>query len=192
MQNKKSSGVQVKDDLIEGKRLRLRRADISDLNYIMALEYAPENLKFIYPFDEDYHKKILNSDNSEKMDVIIEEIETGAPAGYFMFRGLDDDSNSIEWTHVIIGKKGLGYGREAMKLLKKWTFEIKKFHRAKIDCKDYNDVALHLYETEGLVREGVMREALLTNGVYENLVLLGILDREYFARKEAGKEEQPG
>ena len=168
--------------LIEGKRLRLRRANPTDLNYIMTLQYAPENLKFIVPFSEDYHREIISSDGSEKLDVIIEEIDTGISAGYFML--LKMDSPCIEFTHVIIGRKGLGYGREAMKLLLKWTFEIKKFHRVWIDCKDYNTIALHLYEISGFVREGVLREYLLTNGVYENLIVLGMLDNEYFSLQE--------
>ncbi len=166
--------------LIEGKRLRLRRANITDLGYIMALQFAPENLKFIVPFDEDYHRAIMDSDGSEKLDVIVEEIDTGIAAGYFMLRELD--SPCAEFTHVIIGRKGLGYGREALKLLLKWTFEMKKYHRVWIDCKEYNSIALHLYEVLGFIREGVLREYLLTNGVYENLIVLGMLDREYFAR----------
>ena len=172
----------MNETLIEGKRLRLRRANVTDLGYIMTLQFAPENLKFIVPFDEDYHREIINSDGSEKSDVIIEEIETGIAAGYFMLRELD--SPCAEYTHVIIGRKGLGYGREALRLLMKWTFEIKKFHRVWIDCKDYNSIALHLYESSGFVREGVLREYLLTDGVYENLIVLGILDREYFTRKD--------
>lgn len=166
--------------LIEGKRLRLRRANVTDLGYIMALQFAPENLKFIVPFDEDYHRAIMDSDSSEKLDVIIEEIDTGIAAGYFMLRELD--SPCAEFTHMIIGRKGLGYGSEALKLLLKWTFEIKKFHRVWIDCKEYNSIALHLYERLGFIREGVLREYLLTNGVYENLIVLGMLAREYFAR----------
>ena len=166
--------------LIEGKRLRLRRANITDLGYIMALQFAPENLKFIVPFDEDYHRAIIDSDGSEKLDVIVEEIDTGIAAGYFMLRELD--SPCAEFTHVIIGRKGLGYGREALKLLLKWTFEMKKYHRVWIDCKEYNSIALHLYEVLGFIREGVLREYLLTDGVYENLIVLGMLDREYFAR----------
>ena len=169
--------------LIEGRRLRLRRATEADISYIIALEYAPENLKFIVPYDAEYQRKIIQSDCSEKMSVIIEELETNSPAGYFFISGLNSNAKEVEWTHVIIGKKGLGYGREAFKLLMKWSFEIKKFHRAWLDCKDYNKVALHLYESEGMIREGLMRETLLTNGVYENLVVLGILDREYFAKK---------
>ena len=167
----------MKNILIEGRRLRLRRANESDLQYIIALEYDPENLKFIVPFDEDFHKEVINSDNSEKMDVIIEEIDTQTRAGYFLLQGLN--THEIEWTHVIVGKKGLGYGRESLNLLMKWSFEIKKFHRGWLDCKEYNKVAINLYESSGLKREGLLRETLLTNGVYENLIIFGILDREY-------------
>ena len=168
--------------LIEGRRLRLRRALMTDLNYIMTLQYTPENLKFIVPFDEKYHREIITSDGSEKLDVIVEEIETGNSVGYFMLRKMD--SPFVEFTHVIIGRKGLGYGREALKLLLKWAFEVKDFHRVWIDCKDYNKIALRLYESLGFVREGFLREILLTNGVYENLIVFGMLDREYFSWQE--------
>lgn len=167
----------MKKILIEGQRLRLRVADISDLEYIITLEYKPENLKFIVPFDENFHTDILKSDNSEKMDVIIEEISTNTRAGYFMLQGLN--THEIEYTHVIIDKKNLGYGRESLNLLLKWSFEIKKFHRAWLDCKDYNNIAIKLYESAGFIREGLLRDTLLTNGVYENLIVFGILDREF-------------
>ena len=164
--------------LIEGRRLRLRRATLDDLNYIMKLQFAPENLKFIVPFDEDYHRE--NFTCADKMDVIIEEVETGARVGYFMLRELD--TPCAEYTHVIIEKKGVGYGREALNLLLKWTFEIEKYHRVWIDCKEYNSIALKLYESLGFVREGILREIILTDGVWENLVVLGMLDREYLNR----------
>ena len=174
--------------LIEGKRLRLRRAMESDLDYIMALEFAPENLKFIVPYEREYQADIIKSDGSKSMNVIIEERDTDIAAGYFLLNTLNSYDKEMEWTHVIVGRKGLGYGHEAMKLLKAWTFEVKKFHRAWVDCKDYNKVAIHLYESEGMQREGLMREVLLNNGVYENLIIFGILDREYEQRRLEGKE----
>lgn len=166
--------------LIEGQRLRLRRATIDDLDYIMTLQRAPENLKFIVLFDEDYQRAIINSDGSQKLDVIIEELDTRQAVGYFMLREMD--SPCIEFTHVIIDKKGQGYGREALNFLLKWTFEVKKYHRIWIDCKEYNSVALHLYESLGFVHEGVLREILFNNGVYENLIVLGMIDREFISR----------
>ena len=168
--------------LIEGERLRLRRAEMADLNFIMELQHKPENIKFIVPFDEDFHTEIINSDNSKNMDVIIEEIATGAAVGYFMLCELDN--LGVEWRHVIVDKKGIGYGREGLKLLMKWSFEVKKFHRGWLDCKPYNEIALHLYESCGLKREGIIRECIFVNGVYEDLVVLSILDREYFELKK--------
>ncbi|MBE6092133.1 MAG: GNAT family N-acetyltransferase [Selenomonas ruminantium] len=175
------------DILIEGSRLRLRKAVEQDLDFILDLEYAEDNLPFIVPFDRDFHTNIVTKGEAS-MDVIVEEVETGEPVGYFLVAGLKTDAKEMEWTHVIIAKKGMGYGHEAMQLIKKWCFAVKKFHRAWLDCKDYNTRALHLYESEGMVREGLIRETILTNGVYENLVILGILDREYEARRAAGQE----
>lgn len=174
--------------LVTGDRLRLRRAAAkADLDYIIDLEYAAENVKFIVPFDRDFHEKIIN-DSKASIDIIVEEIATGEKVGYLLLTGLKTDAKEAEWTHVIIGKKGQGYGHEAMKLLKKLVFAELKFHRAWLDCKDYNERALHLYESEGMVREALLRETIITNGVYENLVVLGILDREYEARKQQGLE----
>ena len=167
----------MREKLIEGERLRLRRADLADLDFIFELQYKPENIKFIMPHDRNFHAAIINSDNAEKMDIIIEEKETGAAVGYFMVCWLD--SINIEWRHVIIDKKGVGYGREGLKLLMKWSFEIKKFHRGWLDCKTYNERALHVYESCGLQREGICRECILVNGVYEDLINLSILDREF-------------
>lgn len=164
--------------LIEGRRLRLRRANVTDIGYIMALQYAPENLKFIVPFDEDYHRQII-ADGTRKLDIIIEEMDTGTAAGYFMLRELD--TPCAEFTHVVIGRKGLGYGREALNLLLEWTFAVKKFHRVWIDCMEHNEIALHLYERAGFVREGLLREYMLTDGAWENLVVFGMLSREYSA-----------
>ena len=83
----------------------------------------------------------------------------------------------------ILNVKGKGYGQETLEMLKSWAFDDLKFHRAWLDCKDHNTRALHVYEKAGLVREGLIRETILTDGVYENLIILGILDREYFAMK---------
>lgn len=166
--------------LAEGPRLRLRRAEEGDLPYIMELEFDPENLKFIVPFDEDFHRKII-TEGRASLDIIVERHD-GSPVGYILMNGLLTEAKEAEWTHFIIGEKGQGYGHEAMKLIKAFTFDELGFHRAWLDCKDYNARALHLYESEGMLREGLIRETIITNGVYENLVILGILDREYRER----------
>ena len=61
--------------LHKGKRLQLRKATMDDLDFIIRLEYEPENLKFIVPFDRDFHTKIIE-EGKATMDVIVEEIDT--------------------------------------------------------------------------------------------------------------------
>ena len=85
---------------------------------------------------------------------------------------------------VVINERGKGYGKEAMNLLMAWAFEDAGAHRGWLDCKDYNDRALHVYESLGLRREGLLRETILVNGKYENLVVLGILEDEWRERNK--------
>ena len=157
-----------------GPRLRLRRAEIADIDYICALQAAEENSDYIVPFSREDHERTVTQAQAS-MDLIVEE-HGGERVGYLHVTGLRLETKEQEWTHVIVAKKGCGYGHEAMKLLQAWA------------CKDYNARALHLYESEGMVREALIRETILHRGIYENLVILGILDREYRARKRAGLE----
>ena len=173
--------------LMEGSRLLLRRAEPADIDYICALQEAEDNRDYIVPFSRADHEIIITQAEASA-DIIVEECASGERVGYLHVAGLLLSSKEQEWTHVVIAKKGRGYGHEAMKLLKAWAFEECGAHRAWLDCKDYNARALHLYESEGMVREALIRETILHKGVYENLVILGILDREYRARKRAGLE----
>lgn len=174
----------------ENERLRLRVANLGDVDYILTLSFAKENHPYVYAFDRVHHSGIVMGDGKEAIDVIVEEKETGDRVGYFLVAGLSTEAKEQEWTHVIIDKKGRGYGHEALKLLKRWAFEEWGAHRIWLDCKDYNERALHLYESEGLQREGLIRETFYNaqKDTFENLVILGLLAREYEERKQEGKE----
>ena len=165
-----------------GKRLRFRQATEADMDYIMEVEYKPGNAKYVIPYTREIHIQTLDTPSATHL--IIETIDAKEKVGFLMIAGLDNPSKEIEWTRIILDTKGKGYGQETLEMLKSWAFDDLKFHRAWLDCKDYNARALHVYEKAGLVREGLIRETILTDGVYENLIILGILDREYFAMKK--------
>lgn len=165
-----------------GKRLRFRQATEADMDYIMQVEYVPGNAKYVIPYTREVHMQTLNTPSATHL--IIETLDGSEKIGFLMIAGLDNPSKEIEWTRIIVDKKGCGYGHETLQMLESWAFDDLKFHRGWLDCKDYNARALHVYESEGLVREALLRETILTDGVYENLIILAILDREYFARKD--------
>lgn len=165
----------------QGTRLRLRQAKEKDLAYIVAVEYAPENAKFVIPYPAEQHRETLCA--KDAVHLIVETADGKEKIGFLMIAGLDNPFKEIEFTRIIMDVKGKGYGRETLRLLKSWAFDDLKYHRAWLDCKEHNARALHLYKSEGFVEEGLIRETILTDGVYESLVILGILDREYFAEK---------
>ena len=165
----------------KGRRLQFRQAEPEDLDYIMETEYKPENAKYVIPYTREMHSMTLDTPGA--IHLIIETMDTREKVGFLMIAGLDNESKEIEWTRIILDVKGKGYGHETLQMLKSWAFDDLKFHRAWLDCKDYNARALHVYESEGLQREALLRETILTDGVYENLIILAILDREYFASK---------
>jgi RimJ/RimL family protein N-acetyltransferase len=107
--------------------------------------------------------------------------------GIFAFDG-------IAWTHgtafvsVGIGNardRGLGYGREAMVLALRFAFDELNLHRVCLTVFAYNQRAIALYESLGFTREGVYREHLLRDGKRHDMLLYGLLRREWAGAGDA-------
>lgn len=166
----------------EGAQVRLRMAEESDLDFILASEADPENARYIIADSRVYHQDTL--DSPAGVHFIVERKDTGEAVGFLMAMGRNSPHHEQYWRRVIVNDRGKGYGKEAMKLLMAWAFEDAGAHRGWLDCKEYNDRALHVYESLGLRREGLLRDTIFVDGKYENLVVLGILEDEWRARRD--------
>lgn len=93
--------------------------------------------------------------------------------------GLAEANQSIEFRRIVITEKGRGYGREALRRVKSMAFGELKAHRLWLDVKEHNFRARHVYESEGFVVEGKLRECLKSEDGYESLVVMSILRDEY-------------
>ena len=173
----------MSDILIEDGDLRLRRADPDDLDYILELQADPENAPFIIAFDREFHQNVIGGEKKSMTSLIIEKAD-GERCGYFLLNEYDKISYYI-WHMIVDGKhKGRGLGHRALRLIKRWVFDVLNWHRLMIDSKDFNERALHLYKAEGFQQEALFREMLSVDGEYQNLIMLAILRREFDARKE--------
>ncbi|MBQ9479779.1 MAG: GNAT family N-acetyltransferase, partial [Selenomonadaceae bacterium] len=164
--------------LIEDDRLALRRAEPIDVDYILELQADPENAPYIIAYDREFHQTIIDGDDPNKLSIIVDD-KDGARVGYFLLE--QSDELSIEMWHMIIGRghKGQGIGHRALRLLKRWVFEVLKWHRMWIDCKDFNWRAIHLYSSEGFRQEALFKEAVRVGDEYQNLIIFAMLEREY-------------
>lgn len=84
--------------------------------------------------------------------------------------------------HLCIGEKdlrGRGYGTQAIRLLLQHVFDELHLRRVYLTPDEDNERAIHCFQKCGFVREGVLREHRLRYGQPINMVMMGILSKEF-------------
>lgn len=77
---------------------------------------------------------------------------------------------------------GHGYAAEALRLLFRYMFAERGYHKVNSWVYASNDRSLRMHEKLGMVVEGRSREARFADGVFEDEVLIGMTADEFFAR----------
>jgi RimJ/RimL family protein N-acetyltransferase len=87
---------------------------------------------------------------------------------------------------IYIGAKdrwGQGCGTDALRLILRQAFGPMQLHRVELHVFEFNARAIRSYEKSGFTREGSRRQALVRHGRYFDIVVMGILRDEFFARE---------
>lgn len=162
---------------IENDHIKCRATLSADLEFVKTAESDAENSRFVSQWTIDQHLSAIGDE--DQMHIIIEDSKNGKKIGYMIVAGLKNKSNNIELKRIVITDKGHGYGRQAFILMKQYIFEELKAHRLWLDVKTFNERGIHLYKSEGFVEEGIMRESVLYNGKYDDMLVMSILEHEY-------------
>ena len=169
------------------ERLRLRPTMLSDLDFVTTVETDSHNLPFITPWERTQHEGAVRFPDFRHFIV-----EAGADydsTGFVILQGCRNPHKSIELKRIVLQAKGRGLGRACVRLLKRMAFRDLHAHRFWLDVKTLNTRALVLYQSEGFVEEGRLRESVRVADGYDSLIVLSLLDREYDARVALGLEE---
>jgi len=86
------------------------------------------------------------------------------------------------WVGIGIGESdywGKGYGTEAMKLILRYAFTELNLHRVTLGVFSYNPRAIRSYEKAGFKVEGRLRGEINRQGERHDILLMGILRREW-------------
>ena len=158
----------------------LRPTTAADLNFVLAAERHRDNTVFIRQWSIDRHLEALEDPNIGHF--IVNSVSECKPVGYVILVGLEDSDLSLELRRIVIAKKGYGYGRQAMRMLKAYTFEELTFHRLWLDVMLHNSRASKLYKSEGFTVEGVHREAVRQGARFVDVKVMAVLRGEYFER----------
>jgi RimJ/RimL family protein N-acetyltransferase len=168
---------------------------LSDLDFVVSVERDPANLPFITPWDRTQHEGAVRFPDFRHfvIEAGVAGGETGGRDGFVILQGCRNPHGSVELKRLVLQPKGRGLGRQCVRLLKQMAFRDLHAHRFWLDVKALNTRALALYESEGFVVEGRLRESvrIRTEGAdgYDSLIVMSLLDREYQARVALGLEQ---
>jgi RimJ/RimL family protein N-acetyltransferase len=171
-------------------RVRLRPTLASDIGYVVSLEQDPDNLPFITPWERTQHEAAIRFPDFRHF--VIESGADFSAAGFAILIGCRSPHQALELKRMVVQVKGRGTGRAALRVLKRIAFDDLGAHRFWLDVKALNGQARALYEREGFVQEGVLREAVKvgarTPSGFDSLVVMAMLRPEYEARRAQGLE----
>ena len=166
--------------------LRLRPTMLSDLEFVLGVERDAGNLPFITPWERTQHEGAVRFPDFRHFIV---EAGGGTQAiGFVILQGCRSPQRSVELKRIVLQRKGEGLGRACVRVLKRMAFRDLGAHRFWLDVKSKNLRAQRLYESEGFVVEGTLRDAVRVDGGYDSLIVMAMLEAEYAQRVEAGLE----
>lgn len=158
----------------------LRPTNEADLNFVLTAEQDEDNRAFVNQWERQQHQEALFDQNIAHL--IIESHTNSKPVGYVILVGLENADLSINIKRLVVTDKSKGYGKQALRLIKKLAFEELPAHRLWLDVKVFNPRAKYVYESEGFIVEGVLRECIKTGNKFESLVVMSMLRDEYYTQ----------
>ena len=173
--------------MIEGKKVRIRAVEQTDLDEIMKWVNDPEvidNLLMRYPvsryLEEKWLEKALDTSNIRDKAFSI-ETKDGVYLGGIGLHKINWENRSAE-VGIVIGKKeywGKGYGTDAMLAILEFAFNHMNLHRVYLEVYDFNTRGIRSYEKCGFKKEGALRDDRFSRGKYHDTIIMGILKEEF-------------
>lgn len=182
--------------VLDDHRVTLRPTMLSDLDFVVGVEQDAGNRPFITPWERTQHEGAIRFPDARHFIVELD----GRRAGFVILQGCRNPSRSVELKRIVLGPKGQGLGRACVRQLKRLAFTQLGAHRFWLDVKGRNLRAQALYRDEGYVEEGRLRECVaipqedradegVAGGpIFDDLIVMSLLAREYEARVDAGLE----
>lgn len=178
----------ITSNLLRGEKVRLTAVENRDIPTIARWWEDSEFLRNYdtspaFPKTEDQLSRLISDNQSSATDFL------------FGIRLLAEDTligllelSGVQWTHATayigigIGDqdyRGRGFGQDAMLLGLQFAFQELNLHRVWLTVIGYNARAIALYERLGFVREGAYREHVQRDGSRYDMVVYGLLRREW-------------
>lgn len=164
--------------------ITIRKFERSDISKKVEWINNPENNRFLHydiPISVEKTEEWFDSHEGDntRYDAVIEV--DGVPVGTIGLLSIDQKNGKAEY-YIAMGEtdyKGKGIAKEASKLILAYGFEELGLNRIYLYTETENEIARHLYEKVGFVKEGVLRQDILSHGKYVDRFIYGFLREDW-------------
>lgn len=171
--------------MFETDRLIIRLMEEKDIEEVRQIHNDESTLKRLSdPFHVSkeeqlvWFRKISTSRNSRRFVLVLKE--SGELCGIFRIDDLDLANRSATiGADIKLTFRNQGYATEAYRKIIDYLFLSVGLHRLQLLTLESNEKALKLYLKLGFSIEGKYREAIFRDGDFVNLVLMGLLNKEW-------------
>ena len=162
--------------MIVTERLNIVEARESDIPAIIELEEHKDNRDYLFIGTYEEHLEEIKSPNY--LLLVFKKRENDKIVGY-AFAQLDFKSDKFLLRRIAVSEKGVGYGKESLAALIKYSFEEMNMNRFWLDVYPFITVGIKLYESLGMKRDGIMRQNYKDERGYLDQMVYSILREEY-------------
>ncbi|KYK28335.1 MAG: hypothetical protein AYK23_05625 [Candidatus Proteinoplasmatales archaeon SG8-5] len=175
---------------LEGKNVYLRPLDMDDLETFYVWFNNPDLRQYLMlPFpiskegEKDFLEKMMKDEGSVTLSIIVKKGDK--LIGNIGLHNINTPVNRVSRRAMLgialgdLEEASKGYGTEAIRLMLDYGFDSLNLHRIELGVFDFNERARKAYRKLGFREEGVKREAVYMKGEYHDIVLMGILRKEW-------------
>jgi RimJ/RimL family protein N-acetyltransferase len=142
-------------------------------------------LGYRFPVTEEMEanwvQAVLKDQSRTRLILAIEDRIDGMLVGFVYLNNIDWFARNAE-LGILIGERsrhGKGLGKDALALVTDYAFETLNLNKLYLRVVAFNRRALRLYRSFGFIEEGIQREQTFSGGRCHNVVLMGLLRREF-------------
>jgi RimJ/RimL family protein N-acetyltransferase len=129
-------------------------------------------------------KAALKKVEQDQFQLAIESLEGGRFAGTISTHWVDHRAGRFSYGIALDdGFRRRGYASEAVRLLLRFMFGERRFHKCEASVWAFNEPSLALHRSLGFTEEGRLRDHEFFAGRHHDVVLFGMTAAEFAARR---------
>jgi RimJ/RimL family protein N-acetyltransferase len=189
--NARSRQEPLPPDLLAGKVAILRPLRATDHKKSVRWRNDPDIrdniLGYRFPITDemeaDWVGAVLKDQSRSRVVLAIEDRSDAAFVGFAYLNNIDWFARNAEFG-ILIGERSRhrkGLAKDALALVARYAFATLNLNKLYLRVVAFNQPALRLYRAFGFVQEGIQREQAFIRGRHHDVVLMGLLRREFEA-----------